>query len=249
MSPETEAGMGLPFEEALDFFAGKTNIPTTGWTDIWEGAHARAFSVAGATSDALLTDFRKAIDKALQEGTTLQEFRQDFDRIVKVHGWKHHGTPGWRARVIYETNLSMAFSAGRYKQMTQPETLSVFPYWTYRHSGNPHPRVWHKAWDGLTLKATDSFWLTNYPPNGFHCGCWVEPQMQADLKRMGKSRADTAPPIDMEEHVLRTGEVVRSPKGVDPGFGYNVGVAWQQALPGQFAATGSAPPAPKLPGR
>jgi hypothetical protein len=52
--------------------------------------HAAAFSIAGAQKQALLADFFEAIKKALEDGTTLQDFRQDFDRIVATHGWSYH---------------------------------------------------------------------------------------------------------------------------------------------------------------
>jgi uncharacterized protein with gpF-like domain len=248
---ETLAAASLPFDEALRFFAQKTNVPTHKWTDLWGAAHARAFSVAGATRDGLITDFRDAIDKAKAEGTTLAEFRSDFDAIVAKHGWEHRGSAAWRSRVIYETNLSMAFAAGRHEQMTEPVNLAVFPYWRYRHSGNPHPRLQHLAWDGQTFDAEDPWWEEHYPPNGFFCGCWVEPLMWSDLKRIGKSGPDKAPPTEMVKTMLKDGTVVETPMGVQPGFGYNVGTAWKQPLPveGRFKAERAVPPAPKLPQR
>ena len=249
-------GAGLPFKEALEFWDYRLTIPTKEWGEIWDAAYAHAFTVAGATSEGLLNDFRTAIRKALSEGSTLQEFRKSFDEIVAKHGWDYHGTAGWRSRLIYETNLNMAYAAGRYKQMTDPDVAAVFPYWTYRHSGNPHPRLQHKAWDGLTLDMKDSFWSTNYPPNGFNCGCWVEPQMQSDLKRMGKKGPDASPELQTIDVVnKRTGEVHKTTKGVDAGFNYNVGEAWLKGkdkalakdLPSKFKATPVAPPAPVLP--
>ena len=107
----------LPFRESIQFFRQKLNLPTRAWTDIWEGMHSRAFVVAGAVQTELLTDFRTAIDKAIVDGTTLQEFRKDFDKIVNRHGWSYKGGRGWRSRVIYETNLRTALP-GRQIQTT-----------------------------------------------------------------------------------------------------------------------------------
>lgn len=230
-----EQAIELPFQEAIDFFRQKTRIPTAHWTNVWRTAHARGFMVAGAGTDALLKDFQDAIRKGLEQGTTLATFRQDFDGIVERHGWDFNGTPGWRSRIIYETNLSMAFSAGRYAQLTEPETLKAFPYWTYIHSGSSHPRLQHLAWNGLTLRADDPFWHSHYPPNGWRCGCRVSPTSGHDLQRMGKSGPDPSPPIEMREwRNPRTGAVHQVPVGIDPGFDYNVGKAWQdgaKALP------------------
>jgi hypothetical protein len=46
--------------------------------------------VAGLRADP--GDFRVAVEKAIAEGTTLQEFRKDFDAIVATHGWSYKGS-------------------------------------------------------------------------------------------------------------------------------------------------------------
>ena len=227
MAPILE-GIGLPFEEAIAFFRQKLRVPTARWTDVWRTAHDHSFMVAGAASDALLKDFQDEIMKALREGTTLATFREGFDRIVETHGWEYNGTPGWRSRIIYETNLSMAYSAGRYAQLTEPDTLRIFPYWTYIHSGARHPRLQHLAWNGLTLPADDPFWASHYPPNGWRCGCRVAATTEAGMRRMGKERPDTAPPIETRAWIDKgTGKVHHVPVGIDPGFDYNPGKAWK----------------------
>jgi hypothetical protein len=225
----TIEAIDLPFEEAIDFFRQKARLPSKSWSEVYAEAHARGFAVAGATSDALLKDFQEAIRKALERGTTLAEFRQDFDRIVKTYGWEHTGTPGWRAQVIYETNLSTAYSAGRYAQLTDPDVLRHYPYWEYRHSGSRHPRLMHLAWNGLTLRADDPWWDSHYPPNGWHCGCRVSPVSDAGLRRMGKTGPDPSPEIATKPWVNpATGHTHQVPVGIDPGFEYNVGKAWKQ---------------------
>jgi uncharacterized protein with gpF-like domain len=223
------SALDLPFDEAIEYLRQKVNTTSSGWTDIFGRANTRSFTVAGATTDALVSDFREEIAKALEQGTTLQDFRGRFDEIVRKHGWEHTGRPGWRSRVIYETNLSMAYSAGRYAQQTEPETLLAFPYWQYVHSGARHPRKQHLAWNGLVLAATDPFWDWAYPPNGWGCGCRVRPLSEARLRRQGRTSVDEAPPrIPTQTVVKRTGEVLRGSLGVDPGFDYNPGKAWKE---------------------
>ncbi len=227
--PTTLEAIDLPFQEAIDFFRQKERIPTAHWTDVWREAHSRGFMVAGAARDALIQDFQKAIAKALEQGTTLEEFRKDFDTIVERHGWSYNGTPGWRSRIIYETNLNGAYSAGRYAQLNEPETRAVFPYWTYMHGDSVHPRPMHLAWNGTTLRADDPWWDSHYPPNGWRCSCYITGTSRRGLARMGKDGPDTAPPI--EEVPWRnpnTGATHMVPKGIDPGFDYNPGKAWQE---------------------
>jgi hypothetical protein len=225
----------LQFSEQIAFFRRKLNLPTSAWTEIWQSQHDHAFVVAGVTREDMLADFRAAIDKAISQGATLEQFRQDFDTIVAKYGWDYNGGRNWRSRVIYETNMRASYAAGRYAQLQSLK--EVRPYWRYRHSDAvQHPRPLHVAWNGLVIPADDPWWLTHYPPNGWGCQCTVEGLNGRDLKRLGKSEPDKAPDdgtrtvtVGSKGPAPRTVEV---PNGIDPGFGYSPGRnAWlrQQA--------------------
>lgn len=234
----------LPFQEQIDHFRQKVPLGTRAWTDIWEGEHARAFVVAGATKGELLTDFQSAIEKAIEKGTTLETFRKDFDQIVARHGWSYNGGRGWRTRVIYETNLRSSYQAARFKQMEEIKALR--PFWEYRHSDLVQdPRPEHLAWDGLVLSADDPFWKTHYPPNGWGCQCTVFALSKRDLEAMGKDGPDQAPPIEYEDKTVGvrgpSPRTVRVPKGIDPGWGYNPGeAAWGRSVAQSVIDTESA---------
>lgn len=157
----------MPFLEAIEFFRQKLNMPTATWKDIWQEMHTRAFTVAGAMKADLIQDLREAVDKAITEGVSLNEFRKDFDKTVQKHGWAYKGGRNWRTNVIFHTNVRTAYSTGRYNQMTDPDVLKARPYWEYRHGDSINPRPHHLAWDGLTLPADDPWWDTHYTPNGW----------------------------------------------------------------------------------
>lgn len=222
----------LPFDEAIDYFRQKLNMPTLAWTDIWEHQHAHAFVVAGAVKADLIEDFRQAIDQAIELGTGYADFRASFEDIVKRHGWSYNGGAGWRSRVIYNTNLQTSYQAGRYQQMKN--ITQRRPYWQYKHSNQvADPRPEHQAWDGLILRHDDPWWQTHYPPNGWGCRCKVYALSDRDLARQGKDAPDRAPDIVYVEQVVgQRGPSPRSvstPEGIDPGWAYNVG----EAAPGQ----------------
>ncbi|MCO3096638.1 hypothetical protein FA238_32985, partial [Pseudomonas aeruginosa] len=129
----------LPFAEQNQFFRRKLNLPTNAWTDIYTREHDYAFVVAGANRDDLVQDFRQAVEKAIADGTTLEEFRRDFDRIVAKYGWSYRGGRNWRSRVIYETNMRSSYMAGRLEQLMA--VREERPYWQYLHSDAvEHPR-------------------------------------------------------------------------------------------------------------
>lgn len=218
----------LPFKEQIAFFRRKLNLPTEAWTDIFNEQHDHAFVVAGANRDDLVADFRAAVDKVISQGTTLADFRKDFDAIVAKYGWSYNGGRNWRSRVIYETNLRTSYAAGRYEQLQAVKALR--PYWRYRHSDSVlHPRPMHLAWNGLVLHADDPWWQTHFPPNGWGCECTVESLSDRDLVKLGKSGPDTAPSVDMQTVTVGqkgpSPRTVETPAGVDPGFGYQPGAA------------------------
>ena len=209
----------LPFKEQIEFFRRKANVPTNGYADIYNSEHDYAFVVAGANRNALLNDFRAAIDKAISQGTTLDGFRKDFVEIVEKHGWSYNGSFNWRTRIIYETNLNSSYQAGRYQQLRDAK----FPYMEYLHSDYvEHPRELHQSWDHLVLDFNDPWWNTHFPPNGYGCQCRVRGRTKGDLKRMGKDGPDTAPSINWVDKVIGENSdnprIVRVPEGIDPSF-------------------------------
>lgn len=221
-------GGPVAFREAIDFYKQKVRLPTKAWTDLWHGMHARAFVIAGATKDELLKDFHDAVTRAIAEGRTLADFRKDFDAIVKRHGWDYKGGRGWRSAVIYNTNMRMAFAAGKWDQIQRVKERR--PYLRYSAILDSGTRDDHRTWHGTVLPVDHPWWATHYPPNGWGCRCTIQQLSAADVTRLGYRVSDAAPEV---RPVARTITVdgrkvdVTVPEGIDPGFDYNVGqAAW-----------------------
>lgn len=222
---ETKFG-GTPFFEAIDFFKSKVRLPTATWTDIWQGEHSKAFVVAGAMKDDLLLDFQTAMMKAREQGTTLAEFRKDFDAIVAKHGWSFNGSAGWRSRVIYNTNMRQSAMAGKWQQAQRLKKSRPYLRYVARQGGNRRPE--HQALHGLILPVDHPFWRTHYPMNGWGCQCTVQSLSEDDLKRYGYTVSEKAPHIEYEERTINTAagkKTIKVPKGIAPGFDYNPGEA------------------------
>jgi uncharacterized protein with gpF-like domain len=215
----TEAVFNLPFDEQIAFFRKKLNVPTRKWDDLWKGQHAKGFMIAGATKADLLNDFRNAVDKAIEGGSTLADFRKDFDGIVEKTGWSYKGGKNWRTRVIYDTNVRTSYAAGRWQQLQDPDVKKFYGYLVYRHGDSRVPRPIHLSWDGTTLPADHPWWNTHYVPNGWGCKCKVFAADREEFQAAGTKGRAPASPIDP-----KTGE----PVGIDKGWGYNVGKAYME---------------------
>ena len=228
MADSLAAVFKRPWDAQLNYFRQKLNLGTERWTDIMKSQHDKAFVVAGAMASDLLEDLRQAVDKAVAGGSTLADFRRDFDKIVAERGWEYNGSRDWRSRVIYQTNLASSYAAGRWQQLTDPDMLKVRPYWRYKHSDSVlRPRPQHLAWNGLILRADDPWWQIHFPPNGWGCQCSIVAVSEQELRgKYGKLSPDTAPVIETREIIRPDGSSVFVPDGVDFGWDYAPGQAY-----------------------
>ncbi len=232
----------MPFNEALDFFKRKKRLPAAHWADIWQQQHDKAYINAGAMQAQIYTSIHQALVTSMQQGTGYDAFKADFAKIAADNGWSYNGGLGWRANVVYTTNMQQSYNAGRHVQMQAIKNLR--PYWRYCHNAAvKDPRPEHKAWHGLVLSADDAWWQTHSPQNGWGCRCYVQSltkeqaQMHFDAQNDGKP--DTAPPLDWQDKTLKIAGVqqtVSVPRGIDAGFAYAPGAAdWAEPyVPTQY---------------
>ena len=214
---------GTPFQEAIDFFQSKVRVPTRAYTDLMNRAHSKAFMVAGAMRDDLLCDLQEAIGRAFTAGDTLEDFRKDFDNIVAKYGWKYKGGRNWRTRVIYDTNVRTAYSAGHWQQMQAAKRMR--PYGRYLHGPSIVPRVEHLAWDGKVVPLDDPWWDYRWPPNGWGCKCSVVSVSQRELERNGWTveHPEADKTIKVTVNTPDGPMEVETVEGGDPSFAYNPG--------------------------
>lgn len=227
----------VPPEEAVRFFRAKGEELSFDWRDVYGSEHARVFTVAKAMHVDILDDIRAEVDRALADGTTLRDFRRDLEPTLQSKGWWGRqvmdddgeprevqlGSPR-RLRTIYETNLRSAYAAGSWDRIER--TRRARPYLRYVAIIDSATRDDHRRWHGTVLPADDPWWESHFPPNGWGCRCSVQQLSEHDLERFGYEVDDTAPSAPTSEWTNpRTGEVRRVPRGIDPGFDHNIGIA------------------------
>lgn len=226
----------LPPEKAVEFFRQKGFKIGFDHRDVWQAEHQAAFTVAKAMQLDLLRDIREQVDAAIELGTSFQEFRDTLKPNLVKRGWWGRATmldpltgevkdvqlgSTRRLKVIYDTNLRQAHAEGQWARIQ--EVKENFPYLMYDHTPSAHERKEHAAWDGLVLRADDSWWKSHYPVRAWGCKCRVVQLGQRQLDRMGK-RVGTAQPERYRDYTnKRTGETQRIPAGVDPEFFYPPG--------------------------
>jgi SPP1 gp7 family putative phage head morphogenesis protein len=222
-----------------------------------DDAIGAAFTVAKMMSLDLLRDTRAAVDKALAEGQTFEQFRDGIEgRLVQAGWWGQAemkdpvtgemktvqlGSPR-RLRTIFRTNLQTYYAAGHWQEIQ--DTKASAPYLMYDAVDDDRTREEHAAWDGTILPADDPWWDTHMPPNGWNCRCGVVQLSEAQAKEAGYEPGDKAPPSKLREYTNpRSGEVSMVPEGVDPGWAYNPGASRTAQVTEQLVTKAAEAPA------
>lgn len=242
---------GRPPADAVAFLQEK--VPggrfSFDWRDAWQDEHTTSFVVAKGMSRDLLTDIHGELIQAIAEGQTRETFIRELRPRLEAAGWWGRrtltdpatgvarevqlGSPR-RLRIIFDTNMRQAHAAGRWQRFEA--TKAALPYLVYSAVLDSRTRPQHRAWHRIILPIDHLFWRTHFPPNGWRCRCTVIQAGDALLASRGwtvttdealatSGWKKTRPWLNK-----RTGRTLTVPAGIDPGFGYNVGLSRRAAL-------------------
>ena len=179
------------FTEAVNFLKKKKPLKIEAYKQLSDEAKAKAFSISGYTSVTVIQEFLDELERALEEGKTKEQFREDMNDFLETHGYT--GISAYHAENIFRTNMSTAMNAGHYRSMTEPTTMKLRPYWQYMTAGDGRVRDEHAAMHGLVFRASDPIWNLWYPPNGYKCRCYVVSRSARQIEKMGLKISDAAP--------------------------------------------------------
>jgi hypothetical protein len=240
-------------KEALDYLKRKKLRPAFSYKDVWNEEHAAAFTVAKAMQLDVLSDIKKAVEKAVEDGTTFEQFKKDLKPTLMQKGWwgkKDMVDPltgktvnaqlgsDRRLKTIYSTNLRSAFQKGQYDRAMSSD---AHPYLMYHLGPSVHHREQHARWNNLIRPKDDPIWNEIFPPNGYGCKCYTTAVSAARKERYerdgvpaydpstGKTvrvpAQTSAPKMNYKNYFNeRKGAMERIPQGITPGFNWNQGL-------------------------
>lgn len=180
----------LPFDEAIDFFRAKTNVPPAIFATLADAARRKAFAIAAGATEQITASIRDLLDTALSDGLTLREFQAQAADVL-TRGGVAAKNP-WYWETVYRTNLSTSYQAGRWKQMTDPAVRASRPYLRYVSARTPTSRPSHVEKHGLVYPIDDPFWDEWMPPNSWNCLCSTMSVSEDLLERRGWSVSEEA---------------------------------------------------------
>lgn len=225
--------------EATNYLADKQLKTSWHWDEVYASEHNVAFTVAKVMEQDVLDSIHRHIVRAVESGQTFHSFKRDLLQKLGQSGWGKYQEidrktgevltrlSDSRLKKVYETNVTQAYHAGAWQRFQDGK--DHLPYLRYRIGpSHSHERagINHDLWDGLVLPVDDPWWQTHMPMNGWGCKCWVQAISQADAEQHGISHS---PKIEYHDWKNQsTGRTHKVPKGIDPGFEHNVGMARQQ---------------------
>lgn len=189
--------VSLPPQDAIAYLDSKGYALGFSWQDVWQEAHAKAFTAAGVMKVEVLADLKGGLVDALNSGSTRQQYIDRLRPVLEQKGWwgqdaqtdkitgemAGKGLTPRRLATIFDTNMQSAYMAGRYKAFMG--NVTDRPYWMYVAVMDDRTRPAHAALNRRTFRFDDPIWETIYPPNGFRCRCSVRALDGEDLKKLG----------------------------------------------------------------
>jgi len=174
----------LTFLEAVRDLTSRAPLEGFNWRQVAEIYQTRqGFALARSADVALTERVQKTIERFMRRGIQLR----NAEKIIAEMG----GFTTAYAETVYRTNLSTAYSAGRFDQASDPEVAAVigaFEYVTAKDSDVRRARKEdagenHLAAEGFIAATTDEIWDTTAPPSGYSCRCTLRMVPREELKR------------------------------------------------------------------
>ena len=161
---------------AAEWFRQKLVMRDEEFYALEESARARAFTVSGVTELDALSEVWEAVERAVENGTTLEDFRKEIGELVDTDT---------HLETVFRTNVQSAYSAGRYIQNNRPEVKATHPYSKFSAILDGHETDICHDLDGTVLPTDDPFWASHQPPLHFNCRSDVTAISEEEAKASG----------------------------------------------------------------
>jgi SPP1 gp7 family putative phage head morphogenesis protein len=173
------------FDEAAAWFLDRTPMTREAWDELSARAQRRAFMVSGVAQADVLADVFKAIDRSISTGDTLGDFRKAVQRKLEDAWQGTVANPAWRTEVIFRNAVQGAYSAGRIKQMRDPDVADIRPYWMFDAILDARTSEICEPLAGTVLPMDHPWWKTHTPPCHHACRSGIRSLRESQAERRG----------------------------------------------------------------
>ena len=183
------------FEDALAYFEAQQPVLKDVWDALSDAAREQAITVAGVTQIEVIQQVLVALETAVAEGTTIEDFAATVSASLESAWGGTVASPAFRIETIFRTNTQVAYAAGRYQVATHPDIVSVRPQWMFSAVLDSRTSPMCRPLDGLIRPADSGFWNGRHPPLHHRCRSSIITLRNDQAKDMGGAH-------DIPEHDL-----------------------------------------------
>ena len=186
----------VTFREALENFVRRAPVTFKDAAERTAEAISRAYSrgnVVGfvkAAEETVTLKAQEIIAKAIQGG--IDEVNAARELTRQVEAIRQFSEP-WSeayARMAFRTNLGTATTAGRFRQVQDPDVRDIVPAFTIQTAGDSDVRPDHAKLHGVIFNQANPVWNRISTPLDYNCRCDMRPVTVMQLRRMGRLNTD-----------------------------------------------------------
>lgn len=177
---EVDGDIGVDPQAAIDWFRSRVPLTRAAWDSLSDQARSKAFFVTGLASLDLVQETMNGLDYAVSQGETFEEFKGRLSaQVTKAWG----GQSPYRLQTIFDTNVQLAYGAGRYDAVT--ELKEQRPYWGLEVVLDGRTSRICRPLAGVVRPADDPWWNGHIPRLHFRCRTALVTYSEAQARSAG----------------------------------------------------------------
>lgn len=183
------------FKEAIDAWRARVPMTPDAFALLEEAERAHAFTVAGVTQANAVQEVFDAIERAIEHGTTLDDFKDEVGGTL-AEAWA--GEDAARTETLFRTSVMQSYNEGRDAIFSDPAVREVRPYLRVDGCSDNRQCDICGPLDGLVLPADDPFWATHKFPlhPGDRCVVTALTHEEAHDEGVSRGAPEAEPPAE-----------------------------------------------------
>jgi SPP1 gp7 family putative phage head morphogenesis protein len=159
--------------------------------EVADRAARQAAAIALIAQAQAVRQIWETIEAARVAGLSVDEAKAQISDLLNREWIGTESQYGWRLERLAQLSAQMAYSRGRWTEMTAAGALDDSPAWEYTSALESRTCAFCRSLHGTVLPATDPWWLEHNPPLHPACLCAIIPA--ASGAQLTEDPPDAAP--------------------------------------------------------
>lgn len=168
------------FQEAIAALRRRVPMTDDAFSALEQQELEFAFTVADVAQLDVVLDVYEAIQSAVADGTTFEDFKAEVGEKLEAAWGEEDGA---RLETVFRTNVQTSYNGGRYEAAQRVKEDR--PYWRFDGPDDTSTSDICRPCIGVVLAADHPWWQTHYSPLHHRCRHRVSTLTQAQAEREG----------------------------------------------------------------